>query len=273
MIDIGANLSNTQFAHDLPHVINNALANNVSALILTSTNFETYQSNLEIISKYQSDIYIRTTYGLHPHSIEDHSLIFENFESSLLNSNVVSIGEFGLDYFRMNQPKENQQNIMEQILDIAYKNEHLSLFLHERESFKDFHAILHNFKGNNKSVVHCFTGTKEQAKAYLDLGCYIGITGWISDSRRNHDIQEALKYIPLDRLMIETDSPYLTPCNMPTKIRRNEPAFLKYIVQSISHIKKIDESDIITNTINNSVDFFSLCDYNKPIIKNNKVII
>lgn len=261
MIDIGPNLSSEQFNQDLPQVIERAIQANVNGFILTSTEWKSFQKNLQIVDKYQSQTLIKTTYGLHPHYAHNDHAIFQNIEKALSHSHVVALGEFGLDYFRMLTSKEKQIEVMERFIEAGKKYPHLSLFLHEREAFDDFVSILKQ-KGDNHAVVHCFTGNKEQAKVYLDLDCYIGVTGWISDKRRNNDIKQALEYIPLDKLLIETDSPYLTPFNMPNRPRRNEPAFLEYVAKSVAEIKHCSLNDVIEQTTQNALDFFSLHDYN-----------
>lgn len=262
MIDIGPNLSNEQFKDDLDIVINNALNSGIKGLILTSTNLQRYHENLNIIEKYKSKIYIKTTYGLHPHNAKNSHQIFEKMDAALQNSDVISIGEFGLDYFRMISTKEIQIDIMTRFLTSAQKYPNKSLFLHEREAFDDFYYLLKNYKSNNNAVVHCFTGDKKAATSYLDLGCYLGITGWVSDKRRNSEIVEAISYIPLNKIMIETDCPYLTPFNIKPRPKRNEPAFLKYIAQSIAEIKNLHIDEVIEVTTQNAVDFFSLTGYN-----------
>lgn len=260
MIDIGPNLSNERFDNDLQEVILRSKAANVCGLILTSTDLPTYYKNQSIIDKFNNDTHIYTTYGLHPHKAMHSQEIFENAHLHLSNPTVVAIGEFGLDYFRMLNPKEMQLDVMEKFVILAKDFPHLPLFLHEREAFSDFYSVLKNV--SNKKVVHCFTGNKNELKHYLDLGCYIGITGWISDKRRNSDLVDALSYLPLDRLMIETDCPYLTPKNMPTKQYRNEPAFLPYVAQSIAEILNLDPALIIEQTTKNSLDFFNINSYN-----------
>jgi TatD DNase family protein len=262
MIDIGANLTNEQFKDDLDSVIERAKESNVTGVILTSTNWKSYKDNIKIIEKYQEDIFLKTTYGLHPHYASNHQAIFDNIETELVNKDIVAIGEFGLDYFRNLSEKKIQKEVMEKFLHHAKNFPHLSLFLHERDAFYDFMSLMKNANVSNKSVVHCFTGTKEQAKTYLDNGYYIGITGWISDNRRNKDIKEALQYIPLSHLMIETDCPYLTPRNMPQMTRRNEPAFLNYVAKSIAEVKKISVEEVISQCTQNTLDFFNFSLYN-----------
>lgn len=265
LIDIGPNLSHEQFNTDLAQVIQRAKDNHVSHLLMTSTDWSSFQKNLAIIEQYGQELEIYTTYGLHPHYSQKSAPIFKNIEQNLAKPEVKAIGEFGLDYFRMLNPKETQTQVMEQFLHHARNFSHLPLFLHEREAFEDFRHILGTSGVPNQAVVHCFTGDKSKAKAYLDMGCYIGVTGWISDTRRNQDIVQALEYIPLDRLMIETDCPYLTPKNLPFKTYRNEPAFLPWVAQSVAQIKQCSVEEVMIQTRNNSLAFFAFDGYNKDI--------
>lgn len=259
MIDIGANLSHEQFKNDLPHVLDKAFKSNLDSIILTSTDFESFESNIEIIKNFnQYNLY--TTIGLHPHNAKNFSGFKSKFLEALQSENlkhIVSIGEFGLDYYRMKSTKQEQINAMQEILSVA-ENNSLPLFLHERGAFSDFVEILKAYRGENKKVVHCFTGNKEQLKAYLDLDCYIGITGWITDKNRNKDLLEAIKYIPIDKLMIETDCPYLCPKNMPLTHKRNEPAYLYYICTYLATMYSKSCSQIVHNLNSNTTDFFGI---------------
>lgn len=271
MIDIGPNLSNHMFDNDIKEVIDNAVANNVKGLILTSTDLKTFYKNIDIIkNNLNENILLKTTLGLHPHNANQHKEFFNKFQSLLNNESICSIGEFGLDYFRMISTKENQILTMNTFLDIA-NNYQYPLFLHERNSFDDFYSILKNSNNKNKKVVHCFTGSTNELKKYLDIGCYIGITGWITDNKRNQSLSDALKYIPIDRLMIETDSPYLKPRHKDLKNNRNEPANLIYIANYIAQSLNIPLNEIIDLTLKNSIDFFNLKDYNYNNNRKNKI--
>lgn len=262
MIDIGANLANEAFDNDIEEVIHRAKEHKLTSLILTTVDLDSYYKNLEIIQEYEHILPLYTTYGLHPHESKQHESIFPDIDLHLSNPKVKAIGEFGLDYFRMNSPKETQIYVMEKFLECAKSFAHLPLFLHERDSFDDFYSTLKNSQISNKSVVHCFTGNKDNLRKYVDLGCYIGITGWISDSRRNQDLVEAISYLPLDRLMIETDCPYLTPRNLSKKRLRNEPCYLNYIVESLSDLLNVEHEFIQKTTIQNTLDFFNIPHYN-----------
>lgn len=261
MIDIGANLSSSQFKNDVKEVLVKAREAGVQGILLTSVDVESLNKNLEIIRQHSDIMLLKTTIGLHPHNAKLQSSIFNDSDfinTHLENPEVISIGEFGLDYFRMISPKNIQQEVMHKFLNIAKNHPQKSLFLHERDAFTDFYNILKEHNVSNKSVVHCFGSDKENMKKYLDLGCYIGFTGWISDKRRNADVVEAIKYIPEDRILIETDAPYLTPFNMPNRPRRNEPAYLHYVLESISEIKNIDKQILTNLIVDNTKRFLGL---------------
>lgn len=256
MFDIGANLSSSQFKTDVKEVLENAKANGITGILLTSVDLPSLECNLKIIKNYSDILFLKTTLGLHPHYAESYKEIFDNLQY-IDNKDIISIGEFGLDYFRMLSKKDIQQNVMHKFLELSKSHKEKSLFLHERDAFEDFYGILKEHSVSNHSVVHCFSSNKYNMQKYLDLGCYIGFTGWISDDRRNSDVLEALKYIPLDRILIETDAPYLTPFNMPKRSRRNEPANLKYVLQTISEIKSMHTEELKEQINLNTKTFFN----------------
>lgn len=270
MIDIGANLSNQQFKNDVKNVLVQAKNNAVNTIILTSTDLNTYFSNLELIKNYSDILNLATTLGLHPHHADDYKKFFKDFDNLVKNSHVISLGEFGLDYFRMLSSKENQLITMNLFMEKAGQLD-LPLFMHERDAKDDFISILKSHPLKNKKIVHCFTGNKETVKSYLDLDCYIGVTGWVTEEKRGKDLREALAYVPLDKLMIETDCPYLTPKNMIEKVRRNEPSFLIFVAMQIAIIKKVQVEEVIDKTILNSLDFFKLTHYNDNITQKMKL--
>ena len=174
------------------------------------------------------------------------------------NEKIVAVGECGLDYDRMFSTRENQIRCFEHHLKIA---EELGkpLFLHEREAAEDFIA---RFKKHGDlcrhSVVHCFTGSKETLMKYLDMGFYIGITGWICDERRGDALREAVKYIPLERLMIETDAPYLTPRNIKGLDRTNVPQNIKYVAAELARNMGVEEEELIMAVKENTEQFFGI---------------
>jgi TatD DNase family protein len=176
------------------------------------------------------------TAGVHPHDIRNctEQTILE-LRRLAEHKEVVAIGECGLDFNRDFSPRPQQEQWFEAQIALAEELQ-MQLFLHERDAQQRFCEILKRARKNVPAVIHCFTGTREELKAYLDLGLHIGITGWICDERRGTHLREFVKEIPADRLMIETDAPFLLPRNMPTKPKdgRNEPAFLTFVLKTVA---------------------------------------
>jgi len=258
LIDIGANITHPQLHNQIDKVVENMKAQNINKAIITSSNLKDTKIALDIINVYPEIFY--TTVGFHPHNAKD--FIHENVNSIIeysKNKKVLAIGECGLDYYRDYSTREEQLLCFEEQLKIA-QSTGLPIFLHERKAHDDFVVMLKKYIFDiERSVVHCFTGTKNELKVYLDMGCYIGITGWISDLNRGKHLHDLIKYIPEDRLMIETDAPYLTPKNIPFKNNGiNEPSFLNYVAQSISECLNKDINYIKEITINNTKRFFSI---------------
>ena len=163
-----------------------------------------------------------------------------------------------MDFFRNLSTYEEQIYAFEEQIKIAIDT-NKPLFLHQRDSHDDFIKILRKYSSDiNKSVVHCFTGTKEQLNDYLELDCYIGVTGWICDAKRNVELRKTIKNIPLERLMIETDCPYLIPKNLEEKPKnnRNEPTYLNHIANEVATLMKKDINDIREKTYKTSLSFF-----------------
>ena len=181
----------------------------------------------------------------------EHNAIFQVFEESNFNEIEKIINVEASTY-------EEQIYAFEEQVKIAIDT-NKPLFLHQRDSHDDFIKILGKYSYDiNKSVVHCFTGTQSQLEDYLELGCYIGITGWICDEKRNTELRKAVKNIPLSKLMIETDCPYLIPKDLPNKPKnnRNEPINLNHIVSEIARLMEIDEDTLRKETYINSLNFF-----------------
>ena len=179
-------------------------------------------------------------------------------KEKIANNNPHAIGETGLDFFRNLSTYEEQIFAFEEQIKIAI-NTNKPLFLHQRDSHDDFIRILRKYSSDiNKAVVHCFTGTQEQLDDYLELGCYIGITGWICDEKRNVELRKTIKNIPLSKLMVETDCPYLIPKDLPTKPKnnRNEPSNLNHIVKEISLLLDLNEDEIRKESFKNTLRFF-----------------
>lgn len=258
-IDIGINLMHRSFNSDRETVIKESVEAGVYPLIMTGTSVRSSESAARYASGNKK--YLYSTAGVHPHdakSCDDRTI--EALRKLSYLSQVVAIGECGLDYDRDFSPRDVQRKWFEAQIQLAREVD-MPLFLHERAAFSDFKAIL----GANKdicpkSVVHCFTGTKQELKAYLDLGCYIGITGWICDERRGTNLRTIVKEIPLEKLMIETDAPFLTPRNLKERPNdnRNSPIYLPHIAADIAKCRGESVEKLTEATTANAKAFFNL---------------
>lgn len=259
MIDIGVNFINKQFKGKQEPVIKNAKEVGVTHIIATGTSMSNSIQSIEFAKK--SGGYVTTTVGVHPHNAKElKSNEYNKLKEMCLEEVVVAVGECGLDYDRNFSSKEDQIRAFKMQLDIAREIQK-PLFLHEREAVEDFVKIMSEYSDLiPKSVVHCFTGDKETLQRYLDLGFMIGITGWICDDVRGGKLQEAIKTCPLDRLMIETDSPFLKPKNIlpKTNSRTNEPKNLPYVARKIAELKNIEVNEVIQATKSNTECFFKI---------------
>ncbi len=262
-IDIGINLTNKQFQNETAEIIGNAVNAGVGQMILTGTSVKNSEQSLHLAKKYPQNLW--ATAGIHPHDAKyfDGESIAK-LTKLLAESNVVSVGECGLDFDRDFSPRPVQEKCFEAQLELAAEVQK-PLFLHERAAFARFNAITDAFKDKlPKAVVHCFTGTLQEAKIYLDKGFYLGFTGAITDVRRFEHLKEVVKYTPLDRLLIETDSPFMLSKNVPKNLlkkyheRRNEPAFLPFVAQAVAQFKGISLEETARQTTHNAKGFFGI---------------
>ena len=259
MIDIGANLSHESFRDDFDAVINRAKLANIEKLILTGTDVESNQRAIDLCQLYPE--YLFSTVGLHPHDASSYTDEIKSiFREQASNNCVKSLGETGLDFNRnFSSPKDQEYAFIEQ-LALATELQ-MPAFLHQRDAHERFLPILKEFRDQLSSiVVHCFTGTKDELFDYLDMDLYIGITGWVCDERRGYGLHLLLKEIPENRLMLETDAPYLMPRNIKPKhkSRRYEPSNLNFILAKVSECLQKSPESVAKQTSINARDFFAL---------------
>ena len=263
LIDIGVNLSNARFEKDIEAVLERAQEAGVERLILTGTSIEESQAVVAICDQYsqQFPAMLYATAGIHPHEASTYNRTSATALCELAaHPSVVAIGETGLDFNRNFSSQKDQQIAFEAHIELAIELQ-MPLFLHERDASKRQIEILNSYRDNIcDAVIHCFTGNKKTLFSYLDMDLHIGITGWICDERRGLELQKIIANIPLNRLMIETDAPYLTPRNMPKKPKngRNEPAFLTAVLAGISAHRNESEDEIATATTATAINFFNL---------------
>jgi len=255
--DIACNFTNERFDKDLDDVINRAITNKITKFGLICSELSDLDRLLEIYDQYSKDMFF--TIGVHPHHANEiNDKYLKNLKEAVINNNPHAIGETGLDFFRNLSTYDEQIYAFEEQIKIAIDT-NKPLFLHQRDSHDDFIKILREYSSDiNKAVVHCFTGTQEQLEDYLELDCYIGVTGWICDEKRNVELRKTIKNIPLEKLMIETDCPYLIPKNLPnkTKNNRNEPINLNHIVNEIAELMEIDIDSLRKQTFKNTINYF-----------------
>lgn len=259
LIDIGANLTHRSFEKDLSDVLDRAKAADVSHIIVTGSDLESSVESSQL-SK-QSPNYLSATAGIHPHNSKNcKNQHWEKISELCSTREVVAIGECGLDYNRDFSPREIQREIFRRHLELASEIKK-PLFLHQRDAHQDFYNLLKEYSSTDFSgVVHCFTDSEKALRAYLDLGLFIGITGWICDTKRGEELRRIVSFIPKDLLLIETDAPYLLPKNINPKPKsnRNEPCHLDSVVSMISACSNRSENEIAQQTRLNAAKLFSL---------------
>lgn len=258
LIDIGVNLMNSRYHKDRDEVIKRAEENDVFKMIITGTTIWNSKSAIIRAKKHPKSIF--STAGIHPHNAKDFN---ENLINEIRNlakkPEVVSIGECGLDFDRDFSPRDIQEKCFEEQIKLSCEL-NLPLFLHEREAYKRFIHIMSRYENKIKdSVVHCFTGTEYELRSYIEMGFHIGITGAICDERRDY-LKKIVKIIPLDKLMIETDAPFLLPRDLKFKPedRRNEPCYLPHILNTLAKIIGEKPEKLAKITTENAEKFFRI---------------
>ncbi|MGI5310210.1 TatD family hydrolase [Rheinheimera sp. WS51] len=258
--DIGVNLFSDQFAADREQMLARAHAAGVNHLVVIGSDIAESEQNQQFCQQQanKSNINIVTTAGVHPHyasQVNDSWLA--QLKQLLQASSVVAVGECGLDFNRDFSPRPQQQLVFAEQLQLAIQH-NKAVYLHERDAFDTQIAMLkqHSIQ---RGVAHCFTGNTQQLRAYLDLGLYIGITGWVCDDKRGAELQQAIRYIPNDRILLETDAPFLLPKNIQPKpkSRRNEPAYINYVAEKVALLKQCTVSDIAAASLENSKRLFN----------------
>lgn len=263
MIDVGVNLTNKRFDKDRFAVIARAKAIGVNQLVITGTNVHESQQALVLCQDYQQQLpdTLYSTAGVHPHDVDG---VDNDYLTQLTllakHSEIKAIGECGLDFNRNFSSPEQQLTVFKAQVKLAAQLQ-MPLFLHQRDAFEPWFTELKPFLGKVPAMVaHCFTGNKHELVKCIKADMYIGITGWLCDERRGNDLQDVLSLIPFDRLLIETDAPYLLPRTIKPrpKSSRNEPSYLPYIVDKIASITALDPSDIACQTSINARHAFNL---------------
>ena len=259
LIDIGANLGHDSFDHDLDAVLQRARDAGVAQLVVTGASRAGSPKALQLARAHPGVLF--ATAGVHPHHATEYT---DECDAELralqAHAQVVAVGECGLDYFRDFAPRPAQRRAFERQLQIGVDTRK-PLFLHQRDAHDDFIAVMADFDGRlGPVVVHCFTGTREEMFDYLDRDWSVGITGWLCDERRGQHLRELVKHIPADKLLIETDAPYLLPRTVKPQPahRRNEPMYLAHIVEELARDRGEEVAVTAARTTANARAFFGL---------------
>ena len=262
LIDIGANLTHDGFDEDREAMMQRAANAGVNTMIVTGSSDDSNVTAAKLASESTGTLF--STAGIHPHHASDYSDESDATIRRLIQQeSVVAVGECGLDYFRNLSPREAQLGAFKRQLDIA-RDSSIPVFLHQRDAHDDFVAVLTPYLPDlSRAVAHCFTGDAKSLREYLELGLYIGITGWICDERRGKSLYDIVSIIPDDQLMVETDAPYLMPRTIrpKPKSRRNEPMYLPEVVRVVAEARGQSEQHVAEITHANSVRFFDLPSY------------
>lgn len=259
LIDIGANLTHDSFDDDRAEMMRRASDSGVTKMIVTGSSNQGSLDAVALAETLPGRLY--ATAGVHPH----HAADFDGSSIELITrlarkDVVVAVGECGLDYFRNFSPRAAQLEAFQSQLDIAAATA-LPVFLHQRDAHDDFVEVLEPMLPKiSRAVAHCFTGEGESLHEYLAMGLWIGITGWICDERRGAHLHDIVSIIPDDRLLIETDAPYLLPRTIQPKpkSRRNEPAYLTEVLRVVAEARDQSEEHVARITTENAIRFFDL---------------
>jgi TatD DNase family protein len=257
--DIGVNFIDKRL--EVEPVLNRALDANVKQIIVTGTSIATSVEAVKLANLHPQ--YLYSTAGVHPHHASEFSVeTVTQLKELASNAQVVAIGECGLDFNRNFSTPEEQITAFEQQLVLACELQK-PVFLHERDAFDTQIQLLKKYKSDLAGgVAHCFTGDAQQMHEYLELGFYIGVTGWVCDPKRGDALRDALKTLPLERLLLETDAPYLRPKGLVNNRKvdkgNNEPAYLPYIAQYLADLMQLDLQDINQASMSNTQALFHI---------------
>lgn len=268
MIDIHAHLNFEQYDEDRGEVIHRAFESGVKKIINVGTDEESSESSVKLAEKYKE---IHAAVGIHPHefnNLENHGKKLEDQLNKLKNlaksKKVAAVGEIGLDYFShtanfiTEEQRENQRKGFAVQLELA-KELNMPVIIHCREAYGDAYDILSSFVAKNHGlnfVLHCYGGSAGMTDKFLKLGSFFSFAGNITFAKPASELLEVIKMLPLDKIMIETDCPFLAP--VPRRGKRNEPAYLKHITEKLAEIKDIKVKEVIDITDQNARKFFSL---------------
>jgi TatD DNase family protein len=264
LVDIGINLGHRDFSKDFDKVIERSVSSNVTTLICTGTSVKSTKAVQKISKKkFPPGVEVFFTAGIHPHDAKTFS---EEAKAVLRkcaeDERCKALGEMGIDFDRNFSTPKDQMKAFEEQLKLAVELKK-PVFLHQREGFKEFNTIMDRVwpkERANEACVHCFTGSAEELRQYVEKGYMVGITGFVCNKKRAEELRKALqlKILPLEQLMIETDGPFMSPRNIPKVPRRCEPAMLSYVAKELAELLDASLEDLCFQTTKNAQRFFNL---------------
>ncbi|MFO7886400.1 MAG: TatD family hydrolase [Desulfobacteraceae bacterium] len=256
LFDSHCHIDDDCFNNDFDDVLKRAEKAGVYAMMIAGVTIETCKKAVCIAEQYD---HIFSAVGIHPHDAKTCSdQTIASLKDLAQSHGVKAWGEIGLDFNRMFSPAEIQEKWLEKQMEAADESD-LPLIFHERDSNGRFLDILKSFNFKKRQgVVHCFSGTKEEMFAYLDLGYYIGITGILTIKKRGACLRKLAEMIPEDRIVIETDAPYLTPAPVKNKHKRNEPAFVASVMERLAHIKNKTSENLSETLWDNTCRLYNI---------------
>jgi TatD DNase family protein len=259
LVDIGANLTHDTFDADRRDMMQRAADAGIEKMIVTGSSDQGNKDAAALAAAHPGLLY--ATAGVHPHHASDYNEASAEQIRTLTKSDaIVAVGECGLDYFRNFSPRDAQLAAFRSQLEIAAETG-LPVFLHQRDAHDDFVEVIEPMLPRlSRAVAHCFTGEGESLREYLAMGLSIGITGWICDERRGAHLKDIVSIIPDNKLMIETDAPYLLPRTLrpKPKSRRNEPAYLTEVLRIVAEARGQSEEHVAKITTDNATRFFDI---------------
>lgn len=252
LFDSHAHLDDEQFDSDREEVIDRIIKSDVKRIINVGSDIKTSETSIRLASKYD---FIYAAVGIHPHDVSDCSLAdIEYLRKLSENEKVVAIGEIGLDYYYDNSPREDQRKWFASQIQLS-EELNLPFIVHSRDASEDTYEIIKENRNKSEFVLHCFSQSLEMAKKYIDLGGYISFAGPVT-YKKSVKLREVIKNIPLDRLLIETDCPYLSP--EPKRGKRNDPTNVLHVAETIASELRIDSERLAEITFENASRLFSI---------------
>lgn len=253
LIDSHVHLDDKRFDNDRDILIRNFKNNNIELVVNIGADLGTSVASVDLADKYEN---IYAAVGIHPHSAKDvNTLVMEKIRELATNKKVVAIGEIGLDFYYDNSPRDVQRKWFMEQLKLA-KELDLPIIIHTRDASQEtFDILKNNQDGTVRGVLHAFSGSPEMALEYVKMGFYISIGGPVT-FKNARVVREVAEAVPLNKLLIETDCPYLTP--EPYRGKRNEPVYVQYVAKKIAEVKAISYDELVKATNENAKKLFGI---------------